>query len=202
MKQLLVTVMTLFAARFAHADVRNTGSFHAVELKGVAAVEIKLDATTRVEVTGDAEAIGSVTTDVKNGALIIDTRGDLHAQHNLLVTIATPTLDAIALAGTGSIRVAGVKSPAFAIALSGAGAIDVAGATDTLTVELSGAGGLHAKNLTAKTVSVAVSGTGNAAVTASEALTASLNGVGHVDVYGHPRSVSKNVNGIGRVQLR
>jgi hypothetical protein len=201
-RQIIVTAMGLVAARFAHADVRNTGTFHAVELKGVVAVEIKLDATTRVEVIGDADAVAHITTDVKNGSLIVDTKGDLHTKNKLVVTISTPTLDAIALSGTGSVHVAGVTAPAFAVSLSGTGTIDATGATDSLAVDLGGSGSLHAKDLPAKAVTIAVGGTGSAAITASEALTANLSGVGSVDVYGHPKSVTKNVSGVGRINLR
>jgi len=202
----LVVAATLGSAS-AHAgpvvsESRSPGTFHAVELKGALGVEIRIDPKTSVEVSGDADVLKQVTTEVKAGTLVIDTRGAIEGDRKLKVTIATPTLDAIALSGAGAIRVQGIASPKLAVDVAGTGAVDVSGSTDDLTIDMGGAGTIHAKDLTAKAVAIALSGTGEAVVTANHKLTAVVSGVGNVVVYGHPKSVTKQVTGIGRVRLR
>jgi hypothetical protein len=116
--------------------------------------------------------------------------------------VTTPSLDAVALSGAGNIRVSGVKSGRFAIQLGGAGNVDVAGAADDLAVDMTGPGNINAKDLPTKSATVTHGGTGNVSVTATEKIAATLTGVGNVTVYGHPKSVSKSVSGVGSIRLR
>jgi hypothetical protein len=45
-------------------------------------------------------------------------------------------------------------------------------------------------------------GTGHLALTVSEAVQIAVQGVGDIDVFGHPKSVSKAITGMGHVSLR
>jgi Putative auto-transporter adhesin, head GIN domain len=183
-------------------ETRTPGTFHAVELKGAVGVEIRVDSKTSVEVTGEPEAIKHISTDVKAGSLVIDMTGNLNTHEKLKVVVTTPSLDAVALSGAGNIRVSGVKSGRFAIQLGGAGNVDVAGAADDLAVDMTGPGNINAKDLPTKSATVTHGGTGNVSVTATEKIAATLTGVGNVTVYGHPKSVSKSVSGVGSIRLR
>jgi hypothetical protein len=181
-------------------DARSPGAFHAVELKGAVGVEIRVDSKTSVEVTGEPEAIKHISTDVKAGSLVIDMTGNVNTHEKLKVVVTTPNLDAVALSGAGNIKVSGVKAARFAIQLGGAGNLDVTGAADDVAVDMTGH--INAKDLPTKSATVTHGGTGNVAVTATEKITATLTGVGNVTVYGHPKSVSKSVSGVGSIRLR
>ena len=183
-------------------ETRSPGAFHAVELKGAVGVEIRVDNKTTVEVIGEPEAIKHISTDVKAGSLVIDMTGNVNTHEKLKVVVTTPNLDAIALTGAGNMKASGVKASRFAIQLGGAGNIDLAGTTDELAVDQTGPGNVNAKDLPAKSASVTHGGTGNVTVTATDKLAATLTGVGNITVYGHPKSVSKSVSGVGSIRLR
>jgi hypothetical protein len=182
-------------------EARSPGNFHQVELKGAADVEIQIGATQKVEVSADADIIKQITTANVNGKLVIGTPDNMKDK-KVHVSIVAPAVDALTLSGAGHMKAEGLSSAALALAITGAGDLQVNGHADTVAVEMSGAGEIRGKDLAAKSVTIDVNGTGNASVTATESLTASLSGVGNVDVYGHPKSVTKSVNGIGRIKLR
>jgi len=204
MKRYLVVLLASTAAYASPVttESRNPGAFHAVELKGAVGVDIRVDSKTSVEVIGEPEAIKHILTDVKAGSLVIDMTGNVNTHEKLKVVVTTPNLDAVALTGAGNIRVSGVKSGRFAIQLGGAGNVDVTGAADDLAVDLTGPGNVNAKDLATKSAAVTHGGTGNVTVTATEKLAATLTGVGNINVFGHPKSVSKSNSGVGSIRLR
>jgi hypothetical protein len=205
MKTTLVVLLagvTSASAAPVTTESRTPGTFHAVELKGAVGVEIRVDSKTSVEVTGEPDAIKHISTDVKAGSLVIDMTGNVNTHEKLKVVVTTPSLDTVALTGAGNMRVSGVKASGFAVGLGGAGNIEITGAADDLSVELTGPGNINAKDLPARSATVKHEGTGNVTVTATDKLVATLTGVGNVTVYGHPKSVSKSVTGIGSIRMR
>lgn len=204
MKRYLVLLLAGSSAYAAPVttESRTPGTFHGVELKGALAVEIRVDNTTSVEVTGESDVLKQISTDVKSGTLVIDMQGTIRGSKSLKVAVTTPSLDAVSLSGAGTIHVQGVRSQRFAIEAAGSGTLDVSGAVAELAVDLGGAADIKAKDLPAKVVTVTLGGTGNATLTATDKLAASVSGVGNVTVYGHPKSVTKSVTGVGSIKLR
>jgi len=205
MNRLLVVILAGSSSAYANpvtTEARTPGMFHAVELKGALGVEIRVDNKTSVEVTGEPDVLKQVSTDVKAGALVIDVHGRLNTHEQLKVVVTTPSLDAVSLSGAGTIRVQGIKTARFALDVGGSGTLDLAGTAEDLTVDMGGAGNINAKDLATKTATVTLGGTGNATLTATDKLSAKLTGVGNVTVYGHPKSVSKSVTGVGSIRLR
>lgn len=197
----------LVLASRAHADpalateTRKVGDFRAVELRGTADVTIAIGKGTRVDVSGEPGLFPQVTTQSKDGVLVIDTHGRLPNHNHLRVAITVPDLVAATLSGTGDLRVTGVANAKLEAQLSGTGDLVVSGTTTTLRVTLSGAGDIRAKDLVAKTVAVDLGGTGEATVNATDAVDAHLSGTGEISIYGHPPQVRKSVSGTGEVHL-
>lgn len=193
----------------AHGDTeasqaRSVGAFRAVDLAGVLEVEITVGKPASVEVSGDADLIDKVVTTVKDGVLVISTpelRNIKRRNVHLRATVTAPELSALALSGTGAMKVNGIASDKLAISLGGTGALTATGTTGALRVDVGGTGEVAARQLTAKDVVVDVSGTGSARLHASRSLDARISGTGSVHVSGHPTQVKKSVSGLGSIHV-
>jgi Putative auto-transporter adhesin, head GIN domain len=204
MRYLPLFAVLLCKAAFASSEPRNVGEFHAIEIDSSTpiAIDVQVGPAIRVEVSGDPDVVARVETRVRDGRLVVGTRDALHPQTKTHVTITVPRLDAVAITGIGSIDATGVTAPSFAVSIGGTGSIKLAGASDGAAYQIGGTGDIDAKNFALKTATVAMAGTGHLALTASDAVQIAVHGVGDVDVFGHPKSVSKSISGVGHVSLR
>jgi hypothetical protein len=194
----------LCKAAFASSEPRSVGEFHAIELDSSTpiAIDVQVGPAIHVEVSGDPEVVARVETRVRDGSLVVGIRAELHPQTKTRVTITVPRLDAVAITGVGAIDATGVAAPSFAVSIGGTGSIKLAGASEGAAYQIGGTGDIDAKNLVLKTATVAMAGTGHLAMTASDAVQIAVNGVGDIDVFGHPKSVSKSITGMGHVSMR
>src|SRR6185503_19913902 len=135
--------------------------------------------TAHVEVLGDAARVHQVKTDVKNGTLVIETTGDLK-KARLKVMVSAPSLDALAISGTGTLKVAGLAGPTLALRVGGTGDVQVAGKVVKLNLDIGGAGAVNAKALAAGDANVAIGGTGEVSINVAGALAASITGTGAI----------------------
>lgn len=206
-----VSGLSLFALMLAlgaaHADPqgsepRSVPAFHAVELAGTLEVAVAVGKAQSVQVSGEADLIGKVTTVVKDGVLFLDTPRDLRRHHHLHVAVTVPELSAVSLSGTGEMKVTGVTGERFAIAVSGTGDLSIKGSTGSLRVDVGGTGQVAARDLTAKSAVVDVSGTGSATLYVTESLEADVTGTGSIEVHGKPAKVRKSVTGVGSIRIR
>ena len=199
----------IFAFAISHADPgsasahRNVAEFHAIELAGTLEVEVSVGKPASVELTGDADLLDKVSTTVKGGVLVIDTRFPQHdhGDHHMKAFVTAPDLSSIAISGTGAMKVAGIANQRLAINLSGTGALTAAGSTGALHLVVDGTGEVAAKGLAAKAATVELNGTGQATLHASESLDAKITGTGSIDVDGHPSHVKKSVTGLGDIHI-
>ncbi|HEX3759206.1 MAG TPA: head GIN domain-containing protein [Kofleriaceae bacterium] len=205
----------LLAVRLAHADSgdtdvaqasqpRSVPAFHGLDLAGVLGADVTLGKQASVTITGDADLIDKVTTTVKDGILVIDTR-ELHHVHRhnmrLHAIVTAPDLSSLAVSGTGSIAITGVANDRLAMDVSGTGAIKASGSTGALNVQLSGTGEVSGKDLAAKDVVVDIHGTGSARLNATRSVDARISGTGSLSVHGHPAQIKKSVTGLGSVHI-
>jgi hypothetical protein len=185
----------------AGGEARAVGEFHAIDLTGTLEVEVTLGKPARVEITGEPDLLARVTTTVKGGTLVIDTKPKLPRHHHLRAIVSAPDLSALTISGTGAMKVTGVANDQLTLSLPGTGEIRVAGTTGALHLAVDGTGEVAAKDLAARDVTVEVNGTGSATVRASQSLEARVAGTGSIDVHGHPARVKKTVTGVGSIHL-
>jgi hypothetical protein len=99
-------------------------------------------------------------------------------------------------------NIQGVNSEGIDLNLRGAGYVTLSGKSKWLKANLGGLGGLDAQQFHADTVTLELSGLGNATVTAKQSATLSLSGMGSVTVYGKPLNRSVSVDGLGKVSWK
>lgn len=213
MKRLLqVTSLSLFALLLAlgaakadpqASEARNVPAFHAIDLAGTLDVEVTVGKPMSVQVSGEADLLDRVTTVVKDGVLVIDTRREPKRRSNHLhASVTVPDLTSVAISGTGGMKVAGVANESFGISLPGTGQMSVTGSTGSLRIVVDGTGDIAAKDLAAKSAIVEVNGTGSATLRVSQSLEANVTGTGSIDVHGKPARVKKSVRGVGSIHIR
>jgi hypothetical protein len=185
-------------------QTRDVGEFHAIELDSSTpiAIDVQVGPAIHVEISGDADVVARIETRVRDGRLVVGTRDELHPQTKTRVTMTVPRLDALAITGIGAIDATGVAAPSFAVSIGGTGSIKLAGVSSGAAYQIGGTGDIDAKDLSLKTASVAMEGTGHLALTASDAVQIAVEGVGNVEVFGHPKSVTKAITGTGHVSMR
>ena len=184
-------------------STRTVGAFRAIELHGPIDLELRVGSPQRIEIVADHNVVGLITTTIRDQSLIIDTRDQPFRTHNAVrAVVVAPSLDALAMRGSGDARVEGVSTRTFALSLQGSGDATLTGAATSVAVGVGGSGGVDASRLAAESAAVDVKGSGDVSVRASRSVAATVRGSGDVTIFGNPRSVARNVRGSGSIQVK
>ena len=202
--------LALAACSLAHAtpsaplstEARKVEAFHGLNLTAVVGVEVGIGTTPTLEVIAPAEWIPRLQTKVVNGILVVSMPGSWKNVPEIKLAITMPDLTSIDISGVASVHATKLATKALDVTISGTGSVDLAGTVDKLRVSSAGTGSIEAKDLRAATVSVDLGGTGEAVVTATKRIDATISGTGAITVYGKPATVNKSVSGVGDVELR
>lgn len=201
------TVGLAMLAGRAHADAdtsqpRSLPAFHAIDLVGTMSIEVVAGQAQRVELVGDAAVFDRVSTTVKDGTLVVDTKFERHTNNHVKLLVGVPDVSKLVVEGTGSLKVTGIANNHLMIDLPGTGEVKVDGSTGDLKINVDGTGDISARKLSAKSATVSMSGTGAASITATESVDATVTGTGSISIDGHPASVHKHVTGVGSIHVR
>ncbi|MGD9799907.1 MAG: head GIN domain-containing protein [Parvularculaceae bacterium] len=194
------------------ADVTKTvevADFDAISITGVFEIDVTVGADYSVAISGKEDDLARTKVSVENGRLILDTANrDENGRrkvikHGVTAKVTMPTLNAIDAAGVVDGDVRGINAESFTADVSGVGELNLAGSCGVFDADVSGVGELDAEALECRTVTVDVSGVGSAKVFASEAVEAEMAGIGKIEVYGSPATVSKSQSSpLGRISIR
>jgi hypothetical protein len=175
-------------------------------------------------IQGDPEVRSRIGTEIHEGVLVITYNSDWRDWTGISLIdkgittfhLTMKEIRSIAVAGVGSLDSAMIHSddlsltvsgPAtmtfgtlnvnrLEVEMSGVGSIDLAGKCQEQLVNLSGAGNYKATRLESEKTTVNLSGVGNAAIWANEALDANISGAGGVEYYGNAK-ITQKISGIG-----
>ncbi|MEM8772518.1 MAG: head GIN domain-containing protein [Pseudomonadota bacterium] len=192
----------LTGAALADDDVTETldlTGFDKIDIAGVMELDVTVGEDYAIEMQGPADEIERVEASVKDGVLKLKQRdrkkkgfGWGGNREGIDVTISLPSLTALEISGVVDGDIRNVDTESFELDVSGVGDIDIAGVCGNFDADVSGVGDLDAKALECRDVEIDVSGVGDATVYASEAVDASVSGMGEIDIYGSPDRVEKN----------
>jgi hypothetical protein len=181
------------------SEKRSVAPFTALDISCSGSIQVLAQGKESVEISGDDNIVGLITTEVKNDTLYIKTTKEYDSKSKLQIKISVPDLKKFVFAGAGEGNLENVKNNRTEIALTGAGSLNVSGETKEAEITLSGAGSIDAKNLHALTAKVTSNGVGQVEVYATEQLDAKASGVGEINYYGNPKVVNKDAKGIGGI---
>ena len=202
MKKLLL-LSILLLANFAGAaeQSRDVPAFTAIRTKSALNLIVEVGKAQSIKVNGDTKFQESVSTEVRNGELLISSKQkngfQINDREQVIVTV--PTLTTFRMEGVGATELRKLSGENFELYYEGVGLLSAQGKVKHLRLRDQGVGMVDAKDLLAEDADVRLEGVGTAKVYASEKLRADVQGIGSLDYYGHPRTVKKNVSGIGSV---
>ena len=178
---------------------RDVPAFTRVKAEDQVDVDLRVGEPRRLRVRAGEKVIDDVRTEVRDGTLFVSYDGPGIRNGRLLIEVAAPSIDAIAITGASDVRVDGLAAEALDIRVSGAGDIAAAGRVGRLALDISGAGDADLAELAAGEARVELSGAGDADVHAADRLDAEVSGAGDLAYRGDPR-VRRTVSGSGEIE--
>lgn len=188
------------------SETRPVSGFSAVSLRGMGSVIIDQNGSESLQISADDNFLPYLKTEVRGDTLYIEASDDAEGVvftnvTDLTFRISAAALEAIELAGAGSIEVNDLDSETWRVTVPGAGSVTVSGRTDGQTVEMEGAGSYNAADLESKEATIRSSGAGTAVVRVSDKLDVTIDGFGNVQYIGDP-VIKQEINGLGKVSQR
>lgn len=206
-------------------EARDTGSFDGIAVSGGFNVVVRQGTVHKVEVKADRNLLPVIETRVVDGGkgrtLQIEPKKGVNIQTATTPSfvIELPSLRAIsvagsgtvkveamktggvdaAIAGSGDIRFANLEADKLAMKVSGSGDIVAAGRCANASVSIAGSGDVKAADLVAEEVKVSIAGSGDAVVNATKKLHVSIAGSGDVKYAGSPE-ITSSIAGSGKVR--
>lgn len=166
-------------------------------------VDVCGDCDAEVRLSGDDRQIDDVTLEITNGTLEIDRKSTLVITDiDLQAKIRVPSLRQFVNTGSADTTISDVRAEVFELVSTGSGDTTVKGAVGVLDVVVTGSGEVSAYGLTADSVQVIASGSGDAEVCANERLEAQTTGSGNVFYDCSPEDMDSNSTGSGKVSVR
>jgi hypothetical protein len=205
-------------------EARGISGVTSVVLEGSGEVEIVAGAAESLTIEADDNLLPLITSEVQAGALRLGFnratwRETIRPTQPIRFTLTVPTLQAIDLAGRGSLHAADLAADSLSVHLTGAGtltldhleagALDVrldgsgnvivGGRVDDQTVVIAGSGQYQAGDLDSQTARVTLSGTGDVVVWVRADLSAEIGGSGTVSYWGDPLVSRRDISGAGDI---
>lgn len=187
--------------------------FAEIAIVGPQDVVVSRGETFGVRSEGSPEALAQLEAVVEDGKLLIRPKQGFGGGFNwgrlaaATVYVSLPQLDAVALAGSGDVRIDRIEGPRFTGTVAGSGelAIDAmqvdeadfsiggsgnlvaAGTARETRVSIGGSGEFQAEDLRSQTASVSIGGSGDVALHVEGEARVSIAGSGDVDISGPAR---------------
>ncbi|MDB5137413.1 MAG: hypothetical protein JWP37_4016 [Mucilaginibacter sp.] len=205
---------------------RHLSGFNAVNLAGSFDVYITQGSTESVKVEAPDEVISRIITEVDGGVLKIYNKndhfhwGDMFGSHKkIAIYVTAKDLNSISVSGSGDIffkegihtstlrlKVTGsgdmlgkVDVKVLESSISGSGDMKLSGRAESSTVSVVGSGDFTARNLITVNTAVRVSGSGDAEISASNKVDASVAGSGDIRYTGGAKNISSSKSGSGDI---
>ncbi|PCH76012.1 MAG: DUF2807 domain-containing protein [Flavobacteriaceae bacterium] len=202
---------------------RNTPEYDGIVVLGSFDVKLVKGTEGNLTIHIEENLAPYLITEVSKGKLTIRWKKGIHirTKKHVLIEVPIQSIAALSLIGSGNIYTdETIKEETFKISISGSGDImltldtdltkssiagsgniKLKGISKKLKCAVSGSGGFYGKDFKCKNVHVSIAGSGDAAVFASDKLSASIAGSGDISYYGNPTTEDINVSGSGKVSM-
>jgi|SRR5215831_2796283 len=181
------------------SEKRELKPFKSIDTSGAYTISVTCQKPASVEIEADDNILPLIKTEVRDGVLFVTNTQEYHSSKSPVLSIGMTDLDKLADHGAGEVTIAGVNNNQLSLASDGAGSIVASGNTKFIKIGSNGAGSVDAGNLHAEKAQVTVSGAASIDVYATEQLDVDISGVGNVTYGGNPKTVNKNISGVGNI---
>jgi hypothetical protein len=201
------------------------GTFKGIAVRNAACVEFVQGPTVNIKVEGSAEALEQLEVAIERESLVIgEKRGSWNGWYSwgktpIRVLVTAPSIEALAVAGSGDlysakvdverikVSVAGsgdimlqnLSAKSVTASVAGSGDVRLAGKVQSAKFSVAGSGDIDTTRLETAQASISVAGSGDAKVWVTGALAVSVAGSGTVSYFGTPQ-VSSRTAGSGTVK--
>lgn len=207
---------------FAQAtETRNVDAFTGVSSNALVSIELKSGSPCSIVLEGDAESTKSITTEVKDGMLVIGQDGKSKSGPvKMIVTISelkkleiggpatltgggTFTSDSVQIEGSGGSQLEfTVNATAVNVELSGASSLHLCGTATRFYARLSGASQMRAGCMDAQIVDIETSGASDGSIMASQKVTARSSGASDILIYGDATDRQVETSGASSIETK
>ena len=198
---------------------REVADVTGVSLAATGDLNLSVGAVPSLSITAGEHIIDRITSDVRDGVLVLDLDGPGWNNPGVITyDLVLPAVDTITVDGAGDIDADLARGEALAVYLDGAGDVTARGVdVGELTVEVTGAGDVRLEGtaerqrvaidgvgeydgtaLASRQADVSIGGAGDAHVNVTDALDATVDGVGSITHSGGAR-VTSQISGMGDV---
>jgi len=199
---LVLASLLISQAAFAAESVRTVTNFTTIKAKGAFNMVVEVGKNPSLVVKGSSQFADRISTEVVGDELRIvskENKGNsVSSDEQIIITV--PALNRIKVEGVGATTVSNLNNKEFEIEYEGVGKLVASGKSTNLRLSAKGVGMVDAKQLVAEQVSATLDGVGSVDVHAKNQLNASVHGIGSLTYYGKPKNISKTADGIGSVR--
>ncbi len=200
------------------SESRSLTGFQKVESNIPATIIVSQSPEYSFKIEADDNLLPLITTEVKNGQLVLSSDKGLEPSGKITVTISAPEYKQLSIAGSGSISGMGLRSGELKLEIAGAGEITLDLSAEKLTSDIAGSGSVHLKGnatkhsvdiagsgtidapeLNTETTEVDVAGSGKATIHVAKSLKVDISGSGNVFYSGDATDIKTSTAGSGRV---
>lgn len=186
-------------------DVRAVSGFSKLELRGPVNVQLRHADVERVTLRGDDNILPLIETRVEGGRLIVGARKDaaFRTRNRLTAVVEFTQLDGVLIRGSGDVRADRVQAAIFDGTIQGAGDVSITELTaDTVALSVSGSGNFKARGR-AGTLGIVIEGSGDVSVEDLQAKTVAVRIAGSGDARVHATDrLQVRIAGSGDVRYR
>jgi hypothetical protein len=182
-------------------ETRQAGKFSGIDLRAPADVVFSIGVSPSITVSGPADAVPLLLTSIHDDVLTIEFKEHVTLTSAVKVVITSPSLQAVNLAGSGSMTASGINGDSLNLNVSGSGSIVASGRVNTVNVAIHGSGGVDVHAVHANALNASVHGSGGLHGFASNAAIIDLSGSGDVQINGKPSTKIVHRSGSGDVSF-
>jgi len=181
-------------------EKRNVSGFDSIDFSGSGKLEIDQNGDESLSITADDNLLPLLTSEVKGTRLVLNVRSDsrVRPSQRIVYKIGVNKLNEVACAGDTSAVLRSIHGDTLKLEISGSGDITADGSSDRQEVSIAGSGKYSGGALKSKSVSINITGSGDAVVAASEKLEVNVAGSGSIKYIGEPK-ITQNIMGSGTI---
>ncbi len=180
-------------------ETRPVGAFEVIQSKGSIDLDVAIGPKAAVSVEADDNLFGVIRTEVADGVLVVDSKGNWSSRHDTVVHVTLPRLTALGIQGSGDARLSGLSGGKLGVKIEGSGDVEGSGRVQSLHLVIEGSGDAKLARLDAEDVQVRIDGSGDAAVSAAKSLDVTIHGSGDVSWHGDAPQVNSQIYGSGEL---
>ena len=177
-------------------------AFDQLEVASALSVTVHLGEAARGEIRGRAGEIEKVQVRQEGGRLMLDLGRGADLKGGIEIELWTTSLKELELSGATRADVGGLAAEELDLDVSGAGHAILKGHVGHLTLDLSGAASLEARECRIDRAEVDLSGASQAELTVLKELSADCSGASQLDYWGQPVMKSLDSSGASSVRSR